>query len=52
MIVAVKYVENSQKIWVTYNIKNQKKKKIKWILKLLRKKPAVSLAKFIIYKIV
>ena len=29
MIVAVKYVENSQKIWVTYNIKNQKKKKIK-----------------------
>ena len=28
MIVAVKYVENSQKIWVTYNIKNQKKKKI------------------------
>ena len=34
MIVSVKYVENSQKIWD--NIKNQKKKKKR--LKLLRKK--------------
>ena len=28
MIIPVKYVENSLKIWVAYNIKNQKKKKI------------------------
>ena len=26
MIIPVKYVENSLKIWVAYNIKNQKKK--------------------------
>ena len=25
MIIPVKYVENSLKIWVAYNIKNQKK---------------------------
>ena len=29
MIVPAKYVENSQNIWVTYNIENQKKKKKK-----------------------
>ena len=29
MVVPVKYVENSLKIWGTYNIKNHKKKKKK-----------------------
>ena len=29
MIVPVKYVENLKNIWVTYNIKNQKKKNFK-----------------------
>ena len=47
MIVTVKYVENSQQNWD--NIKNQKKTKR---LKLLRKKSAASLPKFIICKII
>ena len=47
MIATVKYVENSQKkIGITS--KNKKKKR----LKLLRKKPAASLPKFIICKII
>ena len=49
MFVTVKSVGNSQKKWD--NIKNQKKKKKKR-LKLLRKKPAASLPKFIICKII
>ena len=49
MFVTVKYVGNSQKNWD--NIKSQKQKKQKKI-KAFKKKPAASLPKFIICKII
>ena len=49
MFVTVKYVGNSQKNWD--NIKNQKPKNQKKI-KAFKKKPAASLPKFIICKII
>ena len=51
MIIPIRYVENSLKNWEIYDIKNQKRKKKKKQIELLREKPAVSSVKFIIYKI-
>ena len=42
MIVPVKYIENSCKIWDTYNIKNKQTNKKTTKIKAFTKKPAVA----------